>query len=239
MPVPGQILELEPGASHAEVGGAWKRLVFQSHPDRCGDGGEERTKILNHARDILMARSDRDISLDRLFQTSMQWERKRLEEVQRVREELERASREEAKRACEEAKRASEEAKRAREHELDEIIRKAQAKREEWEARKKAKRTWQLDMVPDSIIGGYVSAVVNDGGSTIISAAKMFADYIEYAQGKAALKTSSHLMRRVKRISGILSVRKKDGNYWRVVDCGAVREYLTLHKVYDPNASLK
>ena len=125
--------------------------------------------------------------------------------------------------------------------EFAEIIANAKAKREEWDARKKANRTWQLDMVPDTTTGGYISAVVNDRGTTIISAAKLFADYVEYAtaRGRVALKTSSHLMRRVKRISGILSVRKKDANYWRIVDAGAVKTYLILHKVYDPNASLR
>jgi hypothetical protein len=50
------LLGVLPGASPEEINKAYMPLALENHPDRGGD--EEKMKLLNHARDILLGRSE-------------------------------------------------------------------------------------------------------------------------------------------------------------------------------------
>lgn len=48
-----QILQLDPSADPDIVDVAYKRLAMKHHPDRAGNGSEEKMRTLNQARDVL------------------------------------------------------------------------------------------------------------------------------------------------------------------------------------------
>ena len=94
---------------------------------------------------------------------------------------------------------------------------------------RRAQRTWKVrDKGLDRVIGDFLlgSGLVEDG--KLVSAAMLFERYQEFA-GPRGVKSSSHLMRRLKHVPGLRGVKRQNGNYWRVEDAESVRLYVIEH----------